>query len=267
MTVWQKTMKYIGMTLAIVLAAAIVGGVVNWILSLIGDDSVLDEMQTYTVERTETISTLDVEINAAEFVVNGGETFSVESNLKKLTVETDGDTLRLRETTKNFRGSAKKTPKLYLTIPRDFRFDRVAIITGAGTFTVDALSAKTLSISFGAGKAEIGSLTADRATLQGGAGEMTIKGGVLKDMDFDMGVGKLTLTAQVLGNSRLNCGVGECNVTLVGGAQSYTITAKKGLGDARINGEKISNDAVFGTGENRLDIDGGIGSINVWFRE
>lgn len=267
MTTGQKIMKYIGMTIAIVLAAAIVGGVVNFILSLLDDDSVLDTVQTHTIEHTDTIDSLDVEINAAEFAIRTGDAFAAESNLKKLTIATEGKTLRVQETTKKFLGSAKKTPKLYLTIPKDFSFDRVSIVTGAGTFTVESLAAKTLSISFGAGKAVIDALTAtEKATLDGGAGEMTIKSGTLNNMEFDMGVGKTTLTARILGNSRLHCGVGECNVTLVGGEAVYTVTAEKGLGNAQINGEKITNDTVFGTGENRLDIDGGIGAINVWFR-
>ncbi|MBO4939474.1 MAG: DUF4097 family beta strand repeat protein [Clostridia bacterium] len=268
MTTWQKTIKYIAMTLAIVLAAAIIGGIVNLILGLIGEDAVFDEMKTHTVESSEEITDLKVELGAAEFVIQQGDAFAVESNLKKLTVTTQDGTLKLKETTKSFRGSEKNTPKLHLTIPTDMQFNVVNIQTGAGTFTVEKLAAKSLTFLLGAGKVEMDNLVATESVkIDGGAGEITIHDGVLKNMDFDMGVGKLNLTAKILGVSELNCGVGETNVTLKGGRDLYTIKAEKGIGNAKIDGKSIDNSTIIGIGVNQFSVSGGIGAINVNFAE
>ena len=47
----------------------------------------------------------------------------------------------------------------------------------------------------------------------------------------------------------------------------YFITLDKGLGNATINGKNMSGDTTYGTGENKLDIDGGLGSIQIDFIE
>ena len=41
----------------------------------------------------------------------------------------------------------------------------------------------------------------------------------------------------------------------------------KGVGDATVDGESISDDSVYGSGSNVIDIDGGIGSIHINFKE
>ena len=43
------------------------------------------------------------------------------------------------------------------------------------------------------------------------------------------------------------------------------ISIEKGVGEATINGENIKNEAVYGNGSNKIDIDGGIGKISINF--
>ena len=101
MTTWQKAVKYAAMGLAWLLAATIIGGMISIFFSLIGgENTVLDHMETYTIERQETISDLKVEISAADFVIQTGEEFSVESNLKKLTIKTENNKLVISEKSK-----------------------------------------------------------------------------------------------------------------------------------------------------------------------
>ena len=47
----------------------------------------------------------------------------------------------------------------------------------------------------------------------------------------------------------------------------YCIILDKGLGNATINGKNMSDDTTYGTGENKLDIDDGLGSIQIDFIE
>ena len=273
MKTWQRAVKRGAIILGNVLIAAIIGGIVNVTLALIGDDSGLTEMRAYTVEQTESIDSLNLEINAAELVIQTGESFAVESNIKKFTVNTKNNTLVLLETTKytscgEITYSGKNTPKISLTIPADKHFKNVNITTGAGKFTLQQLSADRLSFSLGAGEVVIDNLyVTQMAEIEGGAGKITVKNGAMKNMSFDMGVGELSLQTQLLGNCELNCGVGEVNVVLLGEKESYQVTVSKGLGNATIDGQKVNTQMTVGTGENRFNTTGGIGSLTIQFKE
>ena len=59
----------------------------------------------------------------------------------------------------------------------------------------------------------------------------------------------------------------ELSLSLLGGEDDYFIKLDKGLGDATIDGQSMSDDSIFGTGDNRINIDGGIGSIDIDFKE
>ena len=268
MTAWQKTVKYIAMTLAVLLAVGIIAGIAKGILHLVRGDGVLDEMRTHEIESVEQIASLDIEVSAAELTVRTGENFSVESNLKYLAVKTKGGALVLEETSNKFYISSKNAPKVELVIPENKEFTEVEIKTGAGKFVLDKLFTKRLSFEFGAGAVEIQSLTAtEEAEIESGVGEVNLLSGSLKNLDFDMGVGKLSVTATLLGKSQLNCDVGEANVTLLGGQDDYTINVEKGIGQAWIEGKKVGNDTTYGIGKNSVEVHGGIGSVSITFKE
>ena len=142
------------------------------------------------------------------------------------------------------------------------------IDTGAGKVEIDSLSCDVLKLSLGAGKADIKNLTANsRADIDGGAGELDIDGGKLCNLKLDMGVGKLTLKSRIEGESDLDYGVGETDLILLGSLEDYQIEIDKGIGEAKLNGENMQDDLVYGSGENKIEIDGGVGSINIEFSE
>ena len=45
-----------------------------------------------------------------------------------------------------------------------------------------------------------------------------------------------------------------------------TIELDKGIGEARLDGKKMSDDSVYGAGKNFIEIDGGIGELNITFK-
>ena len=55
-----------------------------------------EDIKTYSVSSE--IQSLEVKINAADFTIKQGESFSVESNLKHLTVEDKNGVLTIEET-------------------------------------------------------------------------------------------------------------------------------------------------------------------------
>ena len=131
---------------------------------------------------------------------------------------------------------------------------------------LDTLCANSLRLNLGAGEVIIGELSANsQSKIEGGAGAITINGGVLYNLDLDMGEGELNLTSCLLGDSELNQGVGQTNLTLTGNKDDYRLDFDKGLGSISVDGQKMSNDSVYGNGQNKVDIDGGVGEIKVNF--
>ena len=264
----QKVIKYLALAFAILLTVSIIGGIItgltgiSYVLSGKNNNTV-GEMQIYPIEGE--ISSLSVTLSGAEFKINTADKFSVESNHKYISVKDNNGKLCISETKKLFAVSPKGATVI-LNVPENFVFNEATIDTGAGKVEIETLSCDVLKLSLGAGKADIKNLTANsRADIDGGAGKLSIDGGKLCNLNLDMGVGKLMLKSRIEGKSDLDYGVGETNLTLLGSREDYKIELDKGIGEAKLAGEDMKDDFVYGTGENTIEIDGGIGSINIDF--
>lgn len=270
MTSIQKVIKYLAMAFAIFLIVNIIGGIIMGLagVSFIFSDSYkepVSEIKIYPIE--DEIYSLSVKLSGAEFRIQTADNFSVQSNHKYISVNSENGKLCINETKKLFSFSPKGVTVI-LYIPEDFVFDDATIETGAGKVKIDFLSTETLKLSLGAGEAEIKNLTADsRADIDGGAGKLTIDGGRLCNLRLDMGVGELTLKSRIEGKSSLDYGIGETKLTLLGTRQDYQIELDKGIGEAKLEGESMQDDSVYGAGKNKIEIDGGIGAITIEFSE
>ncbi len=267
MTAFQKVIKYLAMAFAIFLTVSIIGGIISLFGLFAGffeGDAVADDIKTYAVSSD--ISRLEVNINAADFSIKQGESFLVESNLKHLTVEDKNGVLYVKET-KKF-GSTHNGALLTLYIPADTMFEKISIKTGAGKLSVEQLSADTINFELGAGEVEIESLiAASEVDIDGGAGKITIYSGSLHDLDLDMGVGQLNLTSALTGECSLDLGIGESNITVIGERENYKLDIEKGVGSITVDGTEVSDMKEKGNGGNSIDINGGIGSVNLKFKD
>lgn len=274
MTTLQKVIKYLALAFAIFLTVSIVGGIlsaVGFLGSLFSDDDaewgdVIGETKTYTVSSE--ISDLNIQINAADFYIKEGNSFSVESNLKNLEVDEKNGCLTLKDLTKiKLNGSnAYENAVLTIYVPVGTVFDNVNIKTGAGRFTVDSLSAASIGFELGAGDVTISKLIAEKsANIEGGAGRITISDGAIKNLDLEMGLGQLNLTSALTGDCNLDSGVGEMNVTLLGSKDDYELDIEKGIGNITVDGKNVTDFGSSGNGANEVDIHGGVGAINVRF--
>lgn len=265
MTTFQKAVKYLAMAFAIFLTVSIIGGILSMFGlfgGFFGGDAVTEDIKTYTVSSD--IKSLEIKINAADFTIKQGDSFSVESNLKYLTVEDKNGVLTIRDTKKFIRTYTGAVLTLY--IPADTVFDKANITTGAGRLTVDNLSADTMNFELGAGEVAIDTLVASSdIDINGGAGKITISGGALHNLDLDMGAGQLNLTSALTGESDFDLGVGESNITVIGNKNDYKLDIEKGLGNITVDGTSVSNIKGQGNGNNDIEISGGIGAINLKF--
>lgn len=268
MSAWQRAIKYAALALAILLIVSVVGGIFSALSFLPGlrgggDDDTVGEMRDYALE--EDISSLEIELTAAELRIESGDRFEVSSNLSKLSVKNKDGRLKIEE--KGTWTSAKNRAQVVLTIPKDLVFDRVKLDTGAGLVIVEKLEAKRVDLDLGAGKVEISRLVAtEEADIDGGVGSLIISSGQIQNLDLDMGVGKLELTAKLTGWSRLDMGVGAAELTLID-QESYRISVNKGLGEITVAGNAMADGAVFGSGETQVSVDGGVGSVRIRFQQ
>lgn len=266
MSAWQRGIKYAALALAFLLILSLVGGIFRALSFLpglwSGRDDAVGEMRDYALEGD--ISTLEIELTAAELTVQSGERFAVSSNLSGLSVKNKDGHLKIEE--KSGWSASKNRAEVVLTIPKDLVFDRVELDTGAGVVTIENLEAKAVDLDLGAGKVEISRLVAtEEADVDGGVGSLTISSGEIRNLDLDMGVGKLKLAARLTGWSKLDMGVGSAEFTLTD-QESYRISVDKGLGEITIAGQIVEDGAVFGSGETSVSVNGGVGSVRIRFQ-
>lgn len=272
MTSLQRIIKYCAVALAIFLIVSIIGGICGAIGMLSGffggwaaGKEAIGEMRTYAVSGP--VESLDMEIGAAALDIVTGDRFSVESNHKYLSVKEENHTLKISEEKIPF-GFSSEGVTVVLTVPEGFVFEDASIETGAGKVDIDALCANTLSLDLGAGETVIGTLSSlTRAKINTGAGKLTVRDGQLHDLTLDHGVGKLELTGALTGSCDVDFGVGGADITLLGSREDYQIRLDKGLGDASLDGQAMSDGSTYGGGANRIEIDGGVGSIQIQFKD
>ena len=265
MTTFQKIVKYFAMALAVALAVSIIGGILGVVGLFDGffkGEPTTDELKTYSV--SDNINKLKVEINAADFIIKQGDNFLIESNLKTLTVDDKDDSLTIKE--------SKKIPGSYsgalltLYVPSGVAFEKVNVVTGAGKLTVENLMSDKINFELGAGEVNISNLVVNsKAKIEGGAGKITVLDGVLTDLDVDMGIGQLNLTSCLLGECEFDLGVGESNITVIGNKSDYKLDVEKGIGNVSIDGQSVPEIKNQGNGNNSIEINGGIGAINLSF--
>lgn len=262
MTSFQKVIKYTAIVLAGGLAIGIFAGIGRLMTSLFGGSSVLDSMQTYTIEGPMyEVNTLEMEISGAEVRIIDWSVWAkdekveelkiqVESNVKDLLIElTPNGKLRIIDATKHGNGFGKNTPKVFVYIPSGIEFESIDIEMGAGSFYANLLSAKTISLTLGAGEAQIEYLqSTGKVEIDGGAGKIKIESALVQSLDLD-------------------CGVGEVFVGLTGAKSDYFISVEKGIGQVVIDGVKCQNYGQAGENKRKIEIEGGVGKIEIAFVE
>lgn len=266
MTTLQKIIKYCAIAFAIFLIVSIASGILGAFGVLAGISARDDAVTADPVDRdfgpyNETVRDLDMDIGGADIRILRGDALRAETDNPYIRAEVKNGTLIIREDSHiaDLEGST-----LTLYIPDDQTFEEVDIVTGAGVIRTEALTCRELDLQLGAGKAELSDLTVTGdADISGGAGQFIIHSGAVHNLDFDMGVGEAEITAELTGDIEVSAGVGALRMNVQGSREDYTIRTERGLGRIVIDG---SDDfANSGNGQHRMDLEGGIGDIQVEF--
>lgn len=265
----QKIIKYLAIGFGIFLTVNIIGWIVFGIFSLLGINQIGNiiggtvDMITYS-EEYQDIENIKLDIKYAELTIKQGETLKVEADKvnEDWKIRQDGKTLRISNVGKSW-GMYNEAPVLTIYIPETTKLDKTEIDFGAGRADIEYLESKTLELDFGAGKVTMDNILADRVDIECGAGEVIISNADLNNLKLKAGVGRLEYSGYIRGNSKIDCGVGEIELNLKDTTENYTFSLEKGIGEMSLNGQIVKKNTNIGNGENKIEINGGVGAVRI----
>ncbi len=270
MTNEQKTVKIFAYILAALICisvfSAIVGGIgfiASWFDSDFDEPYVPEKLNTANID-IEKIDELDIEIKSSSLEIKSGSDFSInkDSSNSELDIRVKGSSLIISERHHGlwFR---KRSGKVIIVLPDTKTLEKLQIDQGAGRITIDDISTSYFELDQGAGTLDINNCEFDHTDIDGGVGKLTVRNSSIKNLDLDAGVGSIDMEAKLLGRTDIDGGVGSIELTIQGRKEDYAFNIEKGLGSVTVDGDSVSGN--FGTGSNRVEIDGGVGSIRVKF--
>lgn len=273
MSIVQKVIKYLAIAFAIALIVGIITTIVRVVSSIpltlkIGknNNDSNNIIETSSDFENENVAFLDIDIAYSNLTIRKGEYLKVESSDKDIQCKQDEQKIIIKERNSNWFNNTKKE-ELIVYVPENLQFDKVNINTGVGKVNIEILNTKVLKMDLGAGETSIQNINiTESAKIDTGAGKVNIKEAKINDLRCDLGIGATEISAKLLGNTRIGTGVGSLKLDVLGKKEEYETKINKGLGNVTIDEEKISDNEVVGNGENKIDIDGGVGEIKINFR-
>lgn len=271
MNVIQKVIKY----LAIALAAFIIMNIVSvalsilwgvaWLSGAAKDAQIIESQEEiYSTIGNTDITTLKIELSASNLEIKNGEMLRVETNNLNVKCNQEGSQLIIKDKSKNWFSNRNDASQIVLYMPANMLWDSVKIEAGAGEISIEELATRNFDFDMGAGKVVIKELNvSNKSEIDGGAGKIEILSGAMNNLKLDTGVGEFTLNAKLTGRNDVSAGVGKINFNLIDGTENYKIKVNKGIGSITIDGKETTDGNEYGNGETYIDIDGGVGAIEI----
>lgn len=266
----QKVIKYVAIAVAVCLTVSIITGILTAVGAIFGVSALIDvangtmETMDYTKEYTN-ISNLEIDVSAINLeILPSADTSS--NVLKVIGTEIPTDYKFEQENNKLEIKGKKVSSNAKLVIYLPTTVGDLDIDVGAGDIQIKDISVQELALNTGATETNIQNLTVmSSAEIDAGTGEIVIDNSNITNLDIDAGVGNLEYTGYLQGTSDIDCGVGNVELNLKGTETMYKITAEKGIGELKINGNKLSGTQTVGSGTNIVELSGGIGSLAITY--
>ena len=273
MTTVQKIIKYIATAFALLLIFTIISGILTGgyaILSAVGlihtdnKEIITENLKTISDGVTE-VSKLEIDLACTNLNIKIGDIFKVETNNSKIIFEQNNGSVKIKEEKQNWLNNNNKTSNLIIYIPEDMvQIDETNIKTGAGKISIEKLNTKSLYLELGAGDVYLKNIiAAEEGKIDGGIGKAELQSCKIKNLKADLGVGEFNFTGVLTGKNEIDSGEGAININLMDSKDNYKIDVSKGIGNVTLDGQKIEEDRVYGTGDNHLKLNGGIGKIKI----
>ena len=269
MSNYQKVIKNLAIAFAIFLIVTIISSIlycVTFFIEIFDEDNEITE-ELNDLEINDNLLILDLDLSNTNVTIKEGKTLTAKTNSKYINSHQDNNKLYIKEKNHNWFINNSNS-ELIVYVPKNTTLDKVEIKTKAGKVKIEALTSKEIDFNFGAGKIDINNLTVtEKSYIEGGTGKIDIDSSNINNLDLELGVGSLTLTSKLTGKNSIEAGIGEVNINILGKKEDYQINVDKGIGKIEIDNEKAKDNKTYGRGENKLDIEGGIGSIEINFKD
>ena len=275
MTTVQKIIKYFAIAFAIFLIVTIISTILTGGYALLRafgliqtDKNVITEDLKVISSEVKELSTLKLDLAFTNLEIKTGDSFKVETNNSKITFSNDNGSVKIKEEKYDWSKNHDNASELIIYIPEDvIVFDETNIEAGAGNINIENLNTQGLYLELGAGDVHIENIIATQeAKIDGGLGRTELKSCEINNLKANLGMGEFVFSGKLTGKNEVDSGIGTINIELLDGLENYTIDVEKGIGSVTLDGKKLDMDRVYGTGENYLDIDGGIGEIKINFK-
>ena len=268
----QRITKVIADILAVWLIVCIFSGIGTALLAVIGFseikqsvDNVSGEMEAIGISQD--IEKVDIDIASASVYIKSGETFACQTNDKGFSFSEKKGKLKIEEKNlKLFSGFGEAI--IVITVPEYVILESFKIDSGTGLLSMENISCKKLTVDSGIGETSIEHVTVtEAADIEGGVGDLQIKKGTINILELSVGMGKTELNTHLTGVSEIQGGVGEISMHNTMSAENYTLSVEKGIGEVLVAGEKLKSDKTVGTGSNIINVEGGLGNMNITFED
>lgn len=266
---FHKIIKYCALAFAFFLVFGILSGIMYLMMSLGNafskDSNPSDRLEELNINGIAKV--INININHSNLIIKTGEVFKVMTNNEDIVIREEENGLFIEEENNRWLSFGKHEDNLVIYVPNDLILDEIVIDTGTGKIEIDKLSTQKLYLDLGSGNLVANQLEVlEKGEIDGGVGEIEVKQGLLYNLDLDMGVGNATLNSYLLGKSDISVGVGSINLNLMGNKDEYNITVDKEIGSVKMEGTEIRSNTHYGNGSNLIQIDGGIGNIDIDFK-
>ncbi len=253
----------------------------GWVISRATDDWDDDEYEagdfnSSFTQTYEDIKAVDIDIAYGEVDIIQGDSFSIDAiRLPRNGMEasvTDG-VWHIKESGRYSSiglFNSKRTPKITITIPKDFTAEYFNLDVDAGDVEVEQIFATEGKLNVSAGRMVIHELNISKSSSYTvGAGQMQLKNVTANNITANCGVGELVIKGSITGDNDITCSVGKIDMDLIGTKKDYSYDISVSIGNVVIDEESyhnVSNKSIHnGTAANKFSLNCEIGNIAVDF--
>lgn len=224
------------------------------------------------------VDKLDIDLKYGELTIEKveGNSYKVEADnvVDGFTCKNNDGELVIKDNIKNginlgFKDDIHPTITLY--VPENANFDKVNIEMGAGYVNVSDINTKDLGIDLGAGEFEGNKINTEKSTVSVGAGHLIIEEFVTDTIDMECGTGKMEVYGNINGDADVECGIGNIVLSVLNKESNYNYNIDCGIGNVTIGEQSFggiaSEKTIDNNASNKMDIECGVGSIEVYFNE
>lgn len=278
MTSLQRVIKYGAMAFGFYLVFVIISAIIVGITAIFGISFGINTYKSYTKEGATPsfseifngVNNLDINLDVSKLNIKNGNEFKVEviNPTNDFYCQMSGETLKIKDNRKGFNLfglSNDVIPEITIYIPEDQNLDKIELEAGVNETYIEKLSADIIDIETGVGKFVADNIIAEVFKIEGGAGETEIGNSKANEIKLDAGVGKFVINSEVIEKADIEAGVGQLIVNLAGNKEDYKVKASTGLGNLLVDGKKAADNQVIGDGDSYINVEAGVGEVQVNF--